>query len=70
MRGAVWTRGLKVVLAERQNLPERYTIAFAAAVFAVLLRESHSRFAIWFRAGFQRALLVTLTLLDIMNHNE
>ncbi|MGA9390038.1 MAG: ATP-binding protein [Candidatus Sulfotelmatobacter sp.] len=38
MRGAVWTRGLKVVLSKRQNLPERYTIAFAIAVVAVLLR--------------------------------
>jgi hypothetical protein len=36
MRGAIWTRGLNVVLPKRQNLPERYTIAFATAVFAVL----------------------------------
>lgn len=38
MRGAVWTRALKVVLSKRQNLPERYTLAFATAIVAVLLR--------------------------------
>ena len=38
MRGAVWTRALKLVLSKRQNLPERYTLAFATAVVAVLLR--------------------------------
>ena len=38
MRGAVWTRALNLVLSKRQNLPERYTLAFATAIVAVLLR--------------------------------
>ena len=38
MRGGFWTRALKLVLSKRQNLPERYTLAFATAVVAVLLR--------------------------------
>ncbi len=38
MRGVVWTRALKLVLSKRQNLLERYTLAFATAVVAVLLR--------------------------------
>lgn len=38
MRRAVWTSGLNLGLSKRRNLPERYTLAFATAVVAILLR--------------------------------